>query len=77
MFARYFFIILALISCAWIGYVAMDLVNKKEAYSPSTLFGKEDEQLLVINRLSEFEWEDYHFQTTLKNKTIVGELFSN
>lgn len=77
MFARYFFIILALISCAWIGYVAMDLVNKKEAYSPTTLFGKEDEQLLVINQLKEFEWEDYHFQTTSKNKTILAELFSN
>lgn len=77
MFARYFFIILALISCAWIGYVALDLVNKKEAYSPTTLFGKEDEQLLVINQLKEFEWEDYHFQTTQKNKTILAELFSN
>lgn len=77
MFARYFFIILALISCAWIGYVAMDLVNKKEAYQPSTLFGKEDEQLLVVNRLNELEWEDYHFQTTLKNKTILDELFVN
>lgn len=77
MFARYFFIILALISCAWIGYVALDLVNKKEAYSPTTLFGKEDEQLLIINQLKEFEWEDYRFQTTPKNKTILAELFSN
>src|SRR5574343_566777 len=77
MFARYFFIILALISCAWIGHLPMDLVNKKEAYSPTTLFGKEDEQLLVINQLKEFEWEDYHFQTTSKNKTILAELFSN
>lgn len=77
MFARYFFIVLALISCAWIGYVAMDLVNKKEAYQPSSLFGKEDERLLVIHRLQEFEWEDYHFETTQKNKTILGELFGN
>lgn len=77
MFARYFFIILALISCAWIGYVALDLVNKKEAYQPSTLFGKEDEKILIINQLNEFNWEDFQFETTIKNKSFVGELFAN
>ena len=41
MFARYFFLILGVISLGWIGYVSLDLVDKNETLSAEQLFGKE------------------------------------
>ena len=41
MFARYFFIALGIASLLWVGYVAADLIDKRNAFVPTSLFGKE------------------------------------
>ncbi|MBP6089898.1 MAG: hypothetical protein KA521_01480 [Crocinitomicaceae bacterium] len=53
MFARYFFLILGVISLGWIGFVSIDLIDRNETLSPENLFGKEDHKLIIINRFDE------------------------
>ena len=53
MFARYFFLILGVISLGWIGYVSLDLVDKNETLSAEQLFGKEDHKIVIIQRVDE------------------------
>jgi len=40
MRARYVLISLGIISLFWIGFVAVDLIDKKDAYSPSLLLAR-------------------------------------
>jgi hypothetical protein len=77
MFARYFFIALGIISLLWVGYVASDLIDKKDAFSPITLFGKEDGMILVINRRSEVNESRLPFKTIAKNNEILSVLKPN
>lgn len=77
MFARYFFIFVGIISLLWIGYVAFDIIDKKNAYSPTTLFGKEDGELLIINRKNEVDRALIPFKTTDKNTQLLNSLLPN
>jgi len=77
MFARYFFIALGIVSIFWIGYVAIDIIDKKESLAPAVLFGKEDKQVLIINRKKEVNLSLLPFSTNPKNKEIVGALLPN
>jgi len=77
MFARYFFIFLGVISIGWIGYVAGDLVDKKNAYAPISVFGKEDGKILVINRVSEFNPEQIPFKSIPKNNEVLNCILPN
>lgn len=77
MFARYFFIILGIISLLWVGYVAADIIDKKKAFSPTSLFGKEDGMILVINRRNEVDESKLPFKTIAKNNEILSVLKSN
>ena len=53
MFARYLFIALGIASLLWVGYVAADLIDQRNAFAPTTIFGKEDGKVLIINKMSE------------------------
>lgn len=77
MFARYFFIALGIVSIIWIGYVATDIIDKKESLSPGVLFGKEDKQILIINRKKEVNLTLLPFSTNPKNKEILGAILPN
>ncbi len=77
MFARYFFIFLGIISIAWIGYVAGDLVDKKTSFAPISVFGKEDGKILVINRKSEFNAEQIPFKSIPKNNEVLNSILPN
>ena len=74
MRARYLLISLGIISLFWIGFVAVDLIDKKDALSPSYLFGKEDHQLLIINRKAEVDLNAIPFKTNPKNHEIINSL---
>jgi hypothetical protein len=74
MRARYLLISLGIISLFWIGFVAVDLIDKKDSYSPSQLFGKEDHQLLIINRKKEVDLNLIPFKTNPKNHEIINTL---
>ena len=74
MRARYLLISLGIISLFWIGFVAVDLIDKKDALSPSFLFGKEDHQLLIINRKAEVDLNAIPFKTNPKNHEIINTL---
>lgn len=74
MFARYFFIAVGIISLLWIGYVAADIIDKKNAYSPTSLFGEEDKQLLIINRKEEVNNSLIPFSTVPKNTEILNAI---
>ena len=72
MIGRYFLLFLGLISLVWIGFVGSDLVDKKNQFSPSHIFGKEDGRVLVINRLEECSNNDLQFSLQPES----AELFS-
>ena len=72
MIGRYFLLFLGLISLVWIGYVGSDLIDKKNQFSPSHIFGKEDGRVLVINRLKECSNNDLQFSLQPES----AELFS-
>lgn len=74
MFARYFLIVVGILSLLWIGYVAADIIDKKNAYSPTSLFGEEDKQLLIINRKSEINNSLIPFSTVPKNTEILNAM---
>lgn len=58
MLGRYVLITLGIVALLWTGYVAMDLIDKKNELSPLILFGKEDKQVLILHRPSEVKWSD-------------------
>ncbi len=74
MFARYFLGILGVICLVWIGYVSADLVDKKDTYSPFTLFGLEDKNLLIVNRISEVDFDRIPFKMAAKTNELLGAL---
>jgi hypothetical protein len=74
MLGRYFFIILGIVSICWIGYLATDIIDKGDDYSPSVVFGKEDGKILIINRIHEVDRALLPFGTTLKNEEILGAI---
>jgi hypothetical protein len=76
MLGRYFFIILGIVSIGWIGYIATDIIDKGNDYSPSSVFGKEDGKILIITRKNEVDRALLPFGTTLKNEEILGAIFS-
>ncbi|MFN5032871.1 MAG: hypothetical protein ACK5FX_11690 [Flavobacteriia bacterium] len=74
MFARYFFIALGIASLLWVGYVAADLIDKRNAFAPTSLFGKEDGKVLIINRLNEADEALLPFKTIPKNHEVLNAL---
>ncbi|MEY4604435.1 MAG: hypothetical protein RIT43_1727 [Bacteroidota bacterium] len=71
MFARYFFIALGIASLLWVGYVAADLIDQRNAFTPTSVFGKEDGKVLILNRLDETEIQGLPFKTIPKNQEII------
>ena len=77
MFARYFFLILGVISLGWIGYVSLDLVDKNETLSAEQLFGKEDHKIVIIQRVDEINKIDTFIKTPLLVKNFYQEITPN
>lgn len=61
MIGRYFLLFLGVISLFWIGYVSLDLLDKKEQFSPTRIFGENDGRVLVINRFNECSIDQLKF----------------
>jgi hypothetical protein len=71
MFARYFFIALGIVSLLWVGYVAADLIDQRTAFAPTSVFGKEDGKVLIVNRMDEADISVLPFKTIAKNQEII------
>lgn len=74
MIGRYFLLFLGLISLVWIGYVGSDLIDKKNQFSPSHIFGKEDGRVLVINRLEECSNNDLQFSLQHESAELFNRI---
>jgi hypothetical protein len=74
MFARYLLIVLGLISVLWIGYVALEIVETKDSLSPASVFGKEDERLLIVNRAQEVNLAFIGFTPTQEVSKVIPSL---
>jgi len=74
MIGRYFLLFLGLISLVWIGFVGSDLVDKKNQFSPSHIFGKEDGRVLVINRLEECSNNDLQFSLQPESTELFSRI---
>ena len=77
MFARYFFLILGVISLGWIGYVSLDLIDKNETLSAEQLFGKEDQKIIIIQRVDEVSNLDSIFKIPLSIKNFYQTISTN
>lgn len=74
MFARIFFISIGIISILWIGYVALDIVDKENELTPTLIFGKEDKELLIVNRILEFNRDILPFKSTPQNEKLLSHI---
>jgi hypothetical protein len=74
MSGRYVLIPLALISLLWIAYVSIDLVAKKDKYTPTHLFGEQDGALLVLNRINETSAEQLQFKLPKEVNSLFTQL---
>jgi hypothetical protein len=72
MFARYLFIALGIASLIWVGYVAADLIDQRNAFAPTTIFGKEDGKVLIINKMNETDVSVLPFKSLAKNEEIIS-----
>ena len=58
MWSRYILIFLGIISLFWIVFVGVNLIDINEEFSPKSYFGKKDGEILVVNRLDEFNFKN-------------------
>lgn len=70
MIGRYFLLFLGLVSLFWIGYVGLDLLDKKEQFSPTRIFGKNDGRVLVINRFDECSIDQLKFSLLPESRNL-------
>ncbi len=61
----------------WTFYISIGLIDQKEAYSLTKLFGKEDGQLLIVNKSSDYRIAMEQFQTIAKNKELLSVIVPN
>jgi len=71
MLGRYVLLTLGVIALLWTGYVAIDLIDKKDELSPFMYFGQEDGSILIIHRKDEVDLSSLNFQTTEENSTLL------
>ena len=70
----FFFSILCL---GWIAYVSYNFLTKKNLYSIEELFGKEDREVLIINRPAEFQEIYAEYQNESNAYSIVHSILPN
>lgn len=74
MLGRYVLLTLGVIALLWTGYVAIDLIDKKDELAPLQYFGKEDGSILIIHRQNEVDLSTINFNTTEGNSILINSL---
>jgi hypothetical protein len=74
MLGRYVLLTLGVIALLWTGYVAIDLIDKKDELAPLQYFGKEDGSILIIHRQNEVDLSTINFNTTQENSSLINSL---
>lgn len=74
MLGRYVLLTLGVIALLWTGYVAIDLIDKKDELAPLQYFGKEDGSILIIHRQNEVDLSTINFKTTEGNSILINSL---
>ena len=74
MLGRYVLLTLGVIALLWTGYVAIDLIDKKDELAPLQYFGKEDGSILIIHRQNEVDLSTTNFKTTEGNSILINSL---
>jgi hypothetical protein len=74
MLGRYVLLTLGVIALLWTGYVAIDLIDKKDELAPLQYFGKEDGSILIIHRQNEVDLSTINFNTTEENSILINSL---
>ena len=71
MLKRFLTVVFSILCLAWLSYVALDLIERKTDFDPTTIFGLEDSKLLVINRKAEADPSLIAFSTISKNNELI------
>ena len=74
MIGRYFLLFLGVVSLFWIGYVGLDILDKKDQFSPSHIFGIEDGRVLIINRTNECSLDELDFSLPVESAHLFNSL---
>lgn len=77
MVSRYILILLGIISLFWIGFVGVNLIDTKDDFNPDCFFGEKDGEVLVINRLDEFNFSSIKFKVSNKELALFNQIFKN
>jgi len=70
---KYWLILLGVVALGWVTYAAIFLIYQNRI-DPFETFGKEDNQVLIINQKSEYKPELLSFSTIPKNQEILALL---
>jgi hypothetical protein len=76
MKGRYFLYILGIVSLVWIGFVSVDLLDKKNQLSALHIFGEKDGRVLVINRPLECKIDQLSFKPPIELLGLVEKMES-
>lgn len=77
MFGRVFLIIITAISLIWLGYSTFDRVNQSKSFKVEYIFGKEDQELLIVKNVSQIPTLIEQFNPSTKElDTILSQLNS-
>jgi hypothetical protein len=77
MLRRILLIFLLVIAGGWTFYISIGLIDQKDAYSLTKLFGKEDGQVIIVNKSSDYRIAMEQFQTISKNKELLSVIVPN
>lgn len=76
MLNRILLFIVTVASLVWITYVGYDLINRRDNLSPRSIFGKEDGELLIINRPEEADLSQINVEIKHAGKAFLELLLS-
>lgn len=74
MLGRYILIAIGTIAFLWTCFVAFDLIDKKNELSPDSIFGKEDQAMIIVHRPSEIDWSTLQSKTGYHPSTLISSL---
>lgn len=77
MIGRYILLFLGVISLFWIGYVGLDLLDKKDQFSPTRIFGENDGRVLIISRFDECSIDQLKFTIQLNSMELYSSINPN
>lgn len=77
MLNRIVLTIIVVFSIGWIAYVSYDLLDKRDHISPELIFGNQDEEVLIINRMQEIDLDEISMTFLPQTQDFINLMLNN